>query len=76
MIPIKNKDGIAGMREACRVAATVLARMRALAVPGISTYDLDQEAKRSSSHSEPAVPASTIAPVAANAPIPHTPVSR
>jgi methionyl aminopeptidase len=46
MIPIKNKDGIAGMREACRVAATVLAKMRALALPGISTYDLDQEAKK------------------------------
>lgn len=46
MIPIKNKDGIAGMREACRVAATVLAKMRALAAPGISTYDLDQEARK------------------------------
>ncbi len=46
MIPIKNKDGIAGMREACRVAAAVLAKMRALAAPGITTYDLDQEAKK------------------------------
>ena len=46
MIPIKNKEGIAGMREACRVAAAVLAKMRALAAPGISTYDLDQEAKK------------------------------
>ncbi|MBK8478999.1 MAG: type I methionyl aminopeptidase [Opitutaceae bacterium] len=46
MIPIKNKEGIAGMREACRVAAAVLAKMRSLAVPGISTYDLDQEAKK------------------------------
>ncbi len=46
MIPIKNKEGIAGMREACRVAATVLAKMRALAAPGVSTYDLDQEAKK------------------------------
>jgi len=46
MIPIKNKDGVAGMREACRVAAAVLAKMRALAAPGISTYDLDQEAKK------------------------------
>lgn len=46
MIPIKNKEGIAAMREACRVAADVLAKMRALAAPGISTYDLDQEAKK------------------------------
>jgi methionyl aminopeptidase len=46
MIPIKNKEGIAGMRDACRVAADVLAKMRALAAPGISTYDLDQEAKK------------------------------
>ncbi|MFT3829603.1 MAG: type I methionyl aminopeptidase [Opitutaceae bacterium] len=46
MIPIKNKDGIAGMREACRVAAAVLAKMRALAAPGVTTYDLDQEAKK------------------------------
>lgn len=46
MIPIKNKEGIAGMREACRIAATVLAKMRSLAAPGISTYDLDQEAKK------------------------------
>ena len=46
MIPIKNKEGIAGMREACRVAAAVLAKMRELAAPGISTYDLDQEAKK------------------------------
>ncbi|HLP07789.1 MAG TPA: type I methionyl aminopeptidase [Opitutaceae bacterium] len=46
MIPIKNKDGVAGMREACRVAAAVLAKMRALAAAGITTYDLDQEAKK------------------------------
>lgn len=46
MIPIKNKEGIAGMRDACRVAAAVLAQMRAFAAPGISTYDLDQEAKK------------------------------
>lgn len=46
MIPIKNKEAIAQMREACRVAATVLAKMRALVAPGITTYDLDQEARK------------------------------
>lgn len=46
MIPIKNKDGIARMREACRVAATVLAKMRQLVAPGITTFDLDQEARK------------------------------
>jgi methionyl aminopeptidase len=46
MIPIKNKEGIAAMREACSIAAAVLAKMRQLAAPGISTYDLDQEAKK------------------------------
>lgn len=34
------------MREACRVAATVLERLKAHVAPGVNTYDLDQEAKR------------------------------
>ncbi len=34
------------MREACRVAATVLDRMKPFVEPGANTYDLDQEAKR------------------------------
>lgn len=41
-IPIKNKDGIARMREACAVAATVLARLKERVTPGMTTYDLDQ----------------------------------
>lgn len=42
MIPIKDRDGIARMREACAIAAAVLDRLKALVQPGISTYDLDQ----------------------------------
>ena len=42
MIPIKNSEGIKRMREACSVAATVLARLKEQVRPGITTYDLDQ----------------------------------
>jgi len=42
MIPIKNPEAIARMREACAVAATVLARLKEQVRPGITTYDLDQ----------------------------------
>lgn len=42
MIPIKNSEAIARMREACAVAATVLARLKQQVRPGITTYDLDQ----------------------------------
>lgn len=45
MIPIKNKEGIARMREACAVAASVLQRLKERVAPGISTYDLDQAAR-------------------------------
>lgn len=45
MIPIKNKDGIARMRESCAIAATVLHRLKERVQPGISTYDLDQAAR-------------------------------
>jgi methionyl aminopeptidase len=42
MIPIKNPEAIKRMREACAVAATVLARLKEQVHPGITTYDLDQ----------------------------------
>lgn len=41
-IPIKNAEGIAKMREACAVAATVLYQLKQHVRPGITTYDLDQ----------------------------------
>jgi methionyl aminopeptidase len=41
-IPIKNAEGIRRMREACAVAATVLARLKEQVRPGVTTYDLDQ----------------------------------
>ena len=42
MIPIKTPQGIARMREACAIAAAVLAKLREHVAPGITTYDLDQ----------------------------------
>jgi methionyl aminopeptidase len=42
MIPIKDQEAIAHMRESCAIAATVLHRLKALVQPGISTFDLDQ----------------------------------
>lgn len=42
MIPIKNREAIAHMRESCAIAASVLHRLKSLVQPGISTYDLDQ----------------------------------
>jgi methionyl aminopeptidase len=41
-IPIKNKEGIARMREACAVAATVLDQLKPLVRPGVSTQDLEE----------------------------------
>ena len=41
-IPIKNKDGIARMREACAIAATVLDHLKPLVRPGITTQDLEE----------------------------------
>ncbi|HNC25159.1 MAG TPA: type I methionyl aminopeptidase [Opitutaceae bacterium] len=41
-IPIKNKDGIARMREACAIAATVLDALKPLVRPGITTQDLEE----------------------------------
>jgi methionyl aminopeptidase len=46
MIPQKSKEAIARMRDSCRIAATVLAKMRGMVAPGITTYDLDQEGRR------------------------------
>lgn len=45
MIPIKNKEGIARMRESCEIAATVLQCLKKRAQPGVTTFDLDQEAR-------------------------------
>jgi len=45
MIPIKNKEGIARMRESCAIAATVLERLKEFVRPGVTTYDLDQAAR-------------------------------
>ncbi len=45
MIPIKNKEGIARMRESCAIAATVLNKLKELVHPGVTTYDLDQAAR-------------------------------
>lgn len=45
MIPIKNKEGIARMRESCAIAALVLKQLKELVSPGITTYDLDQAAR-------------------------------
>jgi methionyl aminopeptidase len=42
MIPIKDREAVARMRESCAIAATVLHRLKALVQPGISTFDLDQ----------------------------------
>jgi methionyl aminopeptidase len=41
-IPIKNKDGIAKMREACAIAATVLEHLKPLVRPGVTTQDLEE----------------------------------
>lgn len=42
MIPIKDREAIARMRESCAIAAAVLHRLTALVQPGISTFDLEQ----------------------------------
>ncbi len=44
-IPIKNKEGIARMRDVCEIASTVLYQLKELVKPGVSTYDLDQAGK-------------------------------
>jgi methionyl aminopeptidase len=42
MVPIKNREEVARMREACAIAATVLAELKEKVCPGITTYDLDK----------------------------------
>jgi len=42
MIPVKDKEGIARMREACSMAATVLEILKPLVRPGITTMDLEE----------------------------------
>jgi methionyl aminopeptidase len=42
MIPIKSKEGISRMREACAMAATVLDSLKPLVRPGITTMDLEE----------------------------------
>jgi len=42
MIPVKDKEEIARMREACAMAATVLELLKPLVRPGISTMDLEE----------------------------------
>src|SRR5688572_9087649 len=41
-IPIKSKEGIARMREACAIAATVLEQIKPLVKPGVTTQDLEE----------------------------------
>ena len=41
-IPIKSRDAITKMREACVVAATVLENLRPLVRPGVTTQDLEE----------------------------------
>ena len=46
-VPIKNQDGIARMREACAIAATVLENLKPLVRPGITTQDLEEAGRDS-----------------------------
>ena len=41
-IPIKDKTGIAKMREACAIAASVLEQLKPLVRPGVTTQDLEE----------------------------------
>lgn len=41
-IPIKNREGIARMREACAIAATVLDKLKPIVRPGVTTQDLEE----------------------------------
>jgi methionyl aminopeptidase len=45
MIPVKDKEGIARMREACAMAATVLDLLKPLVRPGITTMDLEESGR-------------------------------
>ncbi len=41
-IPVKSKEGIVKMREACAIAATVLEQLKPMVRPGITTQDLEE----------------------------------
>jgi len=41
-IPIKSKEGILKMREACAIAAAVLEQLKPMVRPGITTQDLEE----------------------------------
>lgn len=45
-IPIKSRDQIARMRDACAVAATVLEALKPLVRPGVTTQDLEEAGKQ------------------------------
>ena len=42
MIPVKDTEGIARMREVCAIAATVLDSLKNLVRPGVTTMDLEE----------------------------------
>jgi methionyl aminopeptidase len=42
MIPVKDTEGIARMREVCAIAATVLDLLKPLVRPGVTTMDLEE----------------------------------
>lgn len=46
MIPVKSASELRTMRDACRIAATVLHRLCEQVEAGVNTYDLDQEGRR------------------------------
>lgn len=46
MIPIKDREAIARMRESCAIAATVLHRLKGLVQPGISTQDIEEAGRK------------------------------
>jgi methionyl aminopeptidase len=45
-IPIKNAQAIARMRETCAIAATVLHTLKQAVQPGITTFDLEELARK------------------------------
>ena len=75
MIPIKDIEQLAAMREAGRVAATVLAEVAAKVKPGMTTRDLDEYAATCiRAHGASRVLPSTLKPHA-GAPMPSPPTS-
>ena len=42
MIPLKNKEGIARMRDVCAIAAQALEALKPMVRPGITTQDLEE----------------------------------